>query len=83
VICRAVLGNLEGTQYLEKGGWLRIYIEGLVARGRGRNDLTQKQIDALWDLYQKSDGMYKKQIGSSIGIYEPVVALKKPGRNQQ
>ena len=68
-ICRAELRVLKGASYLEGQSWLRIYDDGLVARGwGGARQLTQRQRDTLWDLYQMSDGEYQEQIGNSIGI---------------
>lgn len=64
-ICRAVLGVLEGTGYLESRGWIRIYEDGLVAL---RQKLNQKQLNTVWDLHQASDDEeYKEQINRAIG----------------
>ena len=63
-ICRAELGVLEGTNYLEKKDWVKVYEDGLVPL---RNTPTQQQRNTLWDLLQASDEMsYKEYIKHAI-----------------
>lgn len=61
-ICRAVLGKLEGTRYLEQKQWIRVHDNGNL--GTATDDpLTQAQRNALFDLYTQSDNCeYKKNI---------------------
>jgi len=56
--------RLGCTEYeLECDGWAKVVIGGRATCMRGP---TQKQIDALWDLAERSEGDYKSAVLSSL-----------------
>lgn len=62
--------SFDNERILEEKGWLKIYLDGLIAYDRRRTHITQKQLDTLSDLSQAGDGTWNRKIMNEIKNHE-------------
>lgn len=62
----------DGTQVLERHGWLRVVYGGYVGRASGALRCTQAQLDTLFELSQSArmTDLYRTNVWHMVQLYE-------------
>lgn len=65
--------DTDGEKLLEEKGWAHIYADGTTVWGHPTRDVTQKQLDALFDIARASTGEFGAAIEHAIDSWKDTI----------